>query len=189
MSIIFAIVAGGLIGSLPTAVWLARARGIDLSLGSGNPGANNAWRLGGTGLGAAVLIAEAVKGAAAVAVGWSVGGPWAAAGAGLAAAGANLLNPWLGFKGGQGLGITVGILGAGWPVGLVVVLSVVGAITATTKSTHRGAATGVVSMGLLTLVELPTAWGLTSGPLRLLLLGLVMILLPKQLVRAMHTRL
>jgi hypothetical protein len=46
-----------------------------------------------------------------------------------------------------------------------------------------------MSLGLLTLVELPTAWGLTAGPLRLLLLGLVVILLPKQLIRLVRTRL
>src|SRR5690606_27985836 len=43
-----ALVVGYLVGSAPTADWLARRRGIDLrSTGSGNPGTNNALRTGG----------------------------------------------------------------------------------------------------------------------------------------------
>ena len=189
MSIVLAALIGGFVGSLPTALWLARARGVDLTGGSGNPGANNAWRLGGKGLGASVLLIEMFKGVAAVLLGWAVGGPWGAATAGVTAAAGNLINPWLGFRGGQGLGITAGILGAGWPVGLAVVLTVVAAITVTTKSSHRGAATGVVGMAFLTFVELPSLWGLSGGPLRLLLLGLVVILLPKQIIRLVRTNL
>lgn len=189
MNVLLATVAGWLLGSAPTAVWLARARGVDLSGGSGNPGANNAWRLGGRRLGAAVLLAEAAKGASAVALGWSIAGTWGAAAGGVGAAVGNILNPWLRFRGGQGLGIAAGILLAGWPVGFVIVLSIVGAITMSTRSTHRGAATGVVGMGILSFVELPTLWGLPEEPLRLLLLGLVTILLPKQILRAIKTRL
>ncbi len=189
MNVLLAVVVGWLLGSAPTAVWLARGRGVNLSAGSGNPGANNAWRLGGRRLGAVVLLTEAAKGAGAVGLGWLLAGTWGAAAAGVAAAVGNILNPWLRFRGGQGLGIAAGILLAGWPVGFIIVLSIVGAITVATRSTYRGAATGVVGMGFLSFVELPNLWGLPEEPLRLLLLGLVTVLLPKQILKAIRTRL
>jgi glycerol-3-phosphate acyltransferase PlsY len=61
---------GYLIGSVPTALWLGKLWGVDLRRGgTGNPGANNARRLGGNTLALLVLIVEITKGLLAVVVG------------------------------------------------------------------------------------------------------------------------
>lgn len=87
MTSALALVAGYLLGGVPTTDWLATRRGVDLrGRGSGNPGANNALRLGGRGLAATVLAVEIVKGIVCVGVGASVGGEGGMAVAGVGAA-------------------------------------------------------------------------------------------------------
>ena len=61
------VVLGYLAGSIPTGYLVARARGIDIrSVGSGNIGATNVFRILGKGPGVFVLLADALKGALAV---------------------------------------------------------------------------------------------------------------------------
>ena len=116
MNIVAAALAGYLIGSVPTAVWLGRLWGVDLLReGSGNPGTNNARRLGGYTLAVLVLIVEIGKGLAAVVVGLVIGGEAAALAAGVSAVAGNVCNVWLRFKGGKGLGICGGVILGLWP--------------------------------------------------------------------------
>src|SRR5690606_25837333 len=125
--VILPVIIGYLLGCIPTAVWIARASGIDLRhQGSGNPGANNALRLGGRRLAALVLFTEMAKGAAAALRGGQLAGEEGMIAAGLGAAFGNLYNVFLRFKGGKGLGITAGVLLAAWPVVLVPILVVIG---------------------------------------------------------------
>ncbi|HEX2155093.1 MAG TPA: glycerol-3-phosphate acyltransferase [Acidimicrobiia bacterium] len=120
-----AFLLGVLIGSLPTAGWLARLRGIDLrQAGTANPGTNNALQLGGPVLAASVLAVEIAKGAAAVWLGQRLGADSGAALAGVGATVGNVYNPWYGFRGGKGLAITGGTILAAWPL-LVPVLALV----------------------------------------------------------------
>jgi glycerol-3-phosphate acyltransferase PlsY len=66
---------GYLLGTFPTAVLVARAKGHDiLTEGSGNPGASNVARILGWRYGAAVLLTDFAKGAAAAGIGWAAGG-------------------------------------------------------------------------------------------------------------------
>lgn len=59
-----------LLGTFPSAVMVARSRGIDiLTQGSGNPGASNVARVLGTRWGTLVFLLDAVKGAAPAMVG------------------------------------------------------------------------------------------------------------------------
>jgi glycerol-3-phosphate acyltransferase PlsY len=59
-----------LLGTFPSAVMVARARGVDImSEGSGNPGASNVARLLGAKWGAVVFFLDAVKGAVPAAAG------------------------------------------------------------------------------------------------------------------------
>jgi glycerol-3-phosphate acyltransferase PlsY len=95
--------------------------------GTTNPGTNNARQLGGRGLGLAVLLAEIAKGFFAVWLGNRLGGVGGAALAGGAATLGNVYNPWLGFRGGKGLGITAGTLVAAWPALLALLVVVIGA--------------------------------------------------------------
>jgi acyl phosphate:glycerol-3-phosphate acyltransferase len=56
-----------LLGSIPTGFLVAKAKGVDIrSVGSGNIGATNVFRILGKGPGIFVLLADAVKGAVAV---------------------------------------------------------------------------------------------------------------------------
>lgn len=122
---IWALLFGYLAGSLPTADLLARLLGVDLrSSGSGNPGAANALRVGGRGMAAMVLILDLVKGASAAVVGAAVDGDSTAIAAAVAAVLAQVHNPWFGFRGGKGLGVTAGTALVVWPAGLLVTLPV-----------------------------------------------------------------
>ena len=59
-----------LLGTFPSAVLVARSRGIDIHrVGSGNPGASNVARTMGTKWGVAVFVLDALKGAIPAAVG------------------------------------------------------------------------------------------------------------------------
>lgn len=59
-----------LLGTFPSAVMVARSRGVDiLAQGSGNPGASNVARVMGGRWGALVFVLDAVKGALPVLVG------------------------------------------------------------------------------------------------------------------------
>ena len=117
-----AAVLGYLLGSIPFGLILTRLAGTqDLrSIGSGNIGATNVLRTGRKGLAAATLIGDALKGTVAVLIAQHFGGETAAMIAGLAAFLGHLFPAWLGFKGGKGVAVYIGIfLGLYWPAALV----------------------------------------------------------------------
>lgn len=64
MSYAVAVVAGYLAGSIPTGYWLVRAvKHVDIrTLGSGNIGGTNVWRVFGRRLGLPVVVVDTVKG-------------------------------------------------------------------------------------------------------------------------------
>jgi glycerol-3-phosphate acyltransferase PlsY len=189
VTVVFAAVIGLAVGSIPTAGLIARVRGIDLMAGgSRNPGANNAWRLGGAGLGATVLTVEAAKGIGAVLAGLALAGPWGAAAAGVTAVIGNILNPWLGFRGGQGLGISAGVLLSVWPIGFVAVLCLVGAVAAATRSSRAGALSGAAALAIGAGAPVPAGWGLTDRPLVVAVIGVALAITPKQLARVVRGR-
>ena len=106
------LILAALLGSLPTAYLLGRyVKGIDIrSVGSKNPGAVNAARSLGKGLGLLVLIVDAGKGALAVFIGQRLGAAEIALylSAVLATLGHNF-SPFLGFRGGKGGATVLGI--------------------------------------------------------------------------------
>ncbi|MGH8946701.1 MAG: glycerol-3-phosphate acyltransferase [Acidimicrobiia bacterium] len=169
MSVIVALV-GYLIGSLPTADALGRLTGIQLRrAGSGNPGANNALRLGGPGLAAAVLLVEMSKGAGAALIGEALASDPGAVIGGLAAIAGNVYNIWYRGQGGKGLGITAGVLLAAWPTVLGPLIPILGIAVLITRSS--GLATLVSIAALLVMSVLwsllgwPTGWGVGNGAL------------------------
>ncbi len=182
MRVVAAALLGYLIGSLPTANGLARLRGIDLLTGgSGNPGANNARRLGGMALFTAVLIVEVLKGILAVLVGMALAGDWGAVLAGIGAATGNVYNVWYRFRGGKGLAITLGILLAAWPTVVPVVLVVLGISAALSRSSGIGALVTLVCLFVAGLtweqIGLGTAWGVDDlSTLLILSTGIPLIL-------------
>lgn len=162
--ILFAIAIGYLLGALPTAEGIARMRGVDLRAeGSGNPGANNARRLGGLGLAAAVLFVEMAKGASAVLIAGALGGDdWAVA-AGIAAVAGNVFNVFYGFEGGKGLGITGGVIIAAWPTVLGPILAVLIAAVAITRSSGAGTIVAIVGLNLGALLWVAQGWPMGWG--------------------------
>lgn len=130
---IAAIAIGYLLGSVPFGLLLTRAAGMgDIrSIGSGNIGATNVLRTGNKGLAAATLVLDAAKGALAVLavrfllvpyLGAPEGVPveYVAYAAALAAFLGHIFPVWLGFKGGKGVAVYIGVLlGINWLVGLI----------------------------------------------------------------------
>jgi acyl phosphate:glycerol-3-phosphate acyltransferase len=178
---LFSLTIGYAIGSVPTAGMLARLRGIDLrALGSGNPGANNALRTGGPGLAAAVLLVEASKGYLAVWLGMAVGGEPGAIAAGLAAIAGNVFNIWYRFGGGKGLGISLGVLAAAWPVALVPTVVVLVASVLASRSAGIASLAGLAALVIEGVVWEDTGWptgGVTAnGQLLVLALGMALLM-------------
>jgi glycerol-3-phosphate acyltransferase PlsY len=130
-----AFIIGYLLGSIPFGLILTRLAGTpDLrSIGSGNIGATNVLRTGRKGLAAATLICDMLKGTAAVLIAGYYGGPDAAMLAALGAFLGHLFPVWLGFKGGKGVAVYIGVLiGLFWPAAVMFCLLWI-AIAATTR--------------------------------------------------------
>jgi acyl phosphate:glycerol-3-phosphate acyltransferase len=110
-SFMAALAVGYLFGSIPFGVILTRVAGLgDIrQVGSGNIGATNVLRTGHKGLAAATLLGDALKGTAAVLIGWTLG-PTAAVLAALGAFRGHLFPVWLRFKGGKGVATFLGCL-------------------------------------------------------------------------------
>ena len=107
-----ALIFGYLCGSIPFGIILTRLAGTqDLrSIGSGNIGATNVLRTGNKKLAAATLLGDMLKGTVAVALTNWVLGSDAAIVAALAAFLGHLFPVWIGFKGGKGVAIFIGLL-------------------------------------------------------------------------------
>lgn len=109
-----AVGAAYLIGGLPFSYWLVRWRrpGSDLRLlGSGNPGATNALRVGGKSIGLLTLVLDVLKGFLAVELARRMGVEPAMLGAAAFAAVVGHVAPiWLGFRGGKGVATASGSL-------------------------------------------------------------------------------
>jgi acyl phosphate:glycerol-3-phosphate acyltransferase len=121
-----------LLGSIPTGFLVAKARGIDIrTVGSGNIGATNAFRILGKGAGSFVLFADALKGWLAVQLLTGIvvnifpGAPleYLRITAGIAAILGHNYTCWLHFKGGKGIATSAGVLLALVPWALAIILS------------------------------------------------------------------
>jgi acyl phosphate:glycerol-3-phosphate acyltransferase len=99
-----------LLGSFPTGMVFARARGVDLrKVGSGNIGATNVGRAMGKTWAIVVLIIDALKGLLPVLAARGLGfGPWTAGLCGFAAIAGHSFSVFLGGKGGKGVATSLG---------------------------------------------------------------------------------
>jgi len=108
--LIYGLIVGYLLGSIPFGLLLARAAGLgDIrNIGSGNIGATNVLRTGNKGLAAATLLLDGLKATVAVLL---VNHWYGQAPAHMAAVGAflgHVFPVWLRFKGGKGVATYVG---------------------------------------------------------------------------------
>jgi len=150
---------GYLLGSISTGFLVARARGVDIrTVGSGNIGATNAFRVLGKGLGIFVLLMDALKGWIAVQVGaYFINRllPGAALDnlritAGIAAILGHNFTCWLNFKGGKGIATSAGVLIALVPWALVIILSIFIILFLTTRFVSVGSIAASFSLPFAT---------------------------------------
>jgi glycerol-3-phosphate acyltransferase PlsY len=123
-SVIWAIVIGYLLGSIPFGLLLTRLAGLGdvRKIGSGNTGATNVLRTGNKTLAAMTLVFDVGKGSAAALIGaaWGTDPMLAAAAAVILG---HMFPIWLGFRGGKGVATALGVLIViAWPIALVAAL-------------------------------------------------------------------
>ena len=142
----FAIIAvcAYLFGSLSFAIIVSKVTlGKDIrNYGSGNAGLTNAYRTMGAKKTLFVLLGDIAKGAAAVSVGWALGGPVGKLTAGIFVILGHMFPLYFGFKGGKGVLVAAGAILAVQPV-LLPVLAVIFLVCLVP--------TGMVSLGSITM--------------------------------------
>jgi len=114
---VLVVVAGYVIGTLPTAVVVGRHAGHDpLREGSQNPGATNVYRTSGRRAGVLVLAGDLLKGALAAGLGWAVGGHLLGVATGAAAVAGHVLPITRLRHGGKGVATCAGMVLVLFPV-------------------------------------------------------------------------
>ncbi len=175
---LIATVAAYLLGSVPTGYLVTRRlTGKDIrQLGSGNVGANNTYREVGKRAGIAVGVIDVVKGGLAVAAAhWLVGVPFfqpdfIVLGAAVAVIAGQMWPVFLGFRGGNGLGTSIGVIAVLLPVEMLVVILLVAAFTAMSRN--------LIFAVNLSLLLLPVAtWVLGEDWRYTAFLGVIIVLM------------
>lgn len=142
-------VVGYLLGTIPSAVWVARSHGLDIyEIGSGNPGASNIYRALGKKAAALVFLLDAMKGALPAAAGrWAFGGTIALGLIGGAAAVAGHSWPvFRRFKGGRGVATGAGVLLVCYPILVLVLLVLFALVVAVTKKPSVGSLVAILGV-------------------------------------------
>ncbi|NLF80811.1 MAG: glycerol-3-phosphate 1-O-acyltransferase PlsY [Clostridia bacterium] len=147
------IILSYLLGAFPSAYILVKLKNnIDIRhFGSGNVGTTNTARVAGTGMGLAVFIADAAKGAIPTLVGLQYS-EWLAAAAGMAAFIGHLWPIWLSFQGGKGVatGFGVGVILAPWLALISLITWLI--ISITTGYVSLGSCVGTVLLALQMMI-------------------------------------
>jgi glycerol-3-phosphate acyltransferase PlsY len=155
MEVIVAVVAGYLLGAIPTGYLLGRwLAGVDLRThGSGSTGATNTMRVLGARGFAATLLLDVAKAAAAILLARALGA--GEVGACLAAIAAIVGHNWsvfIGFAGGRGVACSIGaMLLLYWPGALVGVIAAAALIYAT-RNVSLGSIVGTILGLIATLI-------------------------------------
>lgn len=176
---ITAALAAYLVGSIPTGYLVARARGIDIrTMGSGNIGATNVFRILGKRAGTFVLLVDFAKGFTAtallgplfIALLGSIDSPdlreKISIMTGVAAVLGHNYTCWLKFKGGKGIATSAGVLLAWVPAGLGVTFAVWLAVFALSRYVSLASITAAAA--------LPFAVWLTRGSHRMIVICAVL---------------
>ncbi len=167
---LLAIICGLLLGSIPSGYFIARAvSGIDpRHAGDGNVGARNVYRTAGPAAGVGTMFADIGKGMAAILLArWMGAAEVDAWLAGFAAAMGHDSMPLLGFHGGQGMAVIIGICYVLLPQAMILVTAIT--LIVWGLSRHLDFALGV---GAVTLFAF--AW-IDRSDLRLMLYLLALI--------------
>ena len=152
-----------LLGSIPFGYLLVRfLRKEDVrATGSGNIGATNVARAGGTTLGLLTLLLDALKGYLAVLLAMHVapntdhGPSTLAIAAAVTAVVGHVFPVWLRFKGGKGIATALGVFIALVPLVALASVGVFALIVATTRLVSLGSVLAAVSIPFLALLLVP----------------------------------
>jgi glycerol-3-phosphate acyltransferase PlsY len=184
------LIFGYLLGSIPFARIFTLRAGVDLfETGTGNPGAANVFRKVDKRIGAAVFIADALKGAVPIVLAWVMGAPqdlwfiggWAA-----------VVGHWYPifnrFRGGAGLASGAGVVVALMPIAGVTGLVLGMLVIAKMKSSGHGALVGlIIIVGISALINVgwPTAdWPVSAEwPAMASAVGLAILLFARAAAR------
>lgn len=165
LAYVLAAVLGYLVGSVSFAVLIARSRGVDIfTVGSGNPGATNVLRTLGKGPGYLCFFLDALKGMAAVQIGYGLATQAHSVGillpivALFAAILGHSFSIFLDFRGGKGVATTIGGLLTLMPLVMVVGLLVWVAIFFSTRYVSLASLGLGASLPLSTLVLPQYRW-------------------------------
>jgi glycerol-3-phosphate acyltransferase PlsY len=119
LNLVLGIVGAYILGMLPSAIVVARAKGVDItSFGSGNPGASNVARAIGWKYGSLVFVLDAAKGAIPALL--LIGHRPSAYVCGAMAIVGHIFPVTRGFKGGKGIATGGGVLLALHPIIMVI---------------------------------------------------------------------
>lgn len=142
------IVAAYLFGTMPSAIVVARSKGVDItSFGSGNPGASNVGRALGMKWGALVFVLDAAKGAVPVAVALvAADGRGLAYVCGAASILGHIFPVTRSFKGGKGIATGGGVL---LPLHPPVMIGAVAFWLITAKVTKKASVASIVVVPLV----------------------------------------
>lgn len=159
--IVTAAIFAYLLGSLPTAVWAGKIlRGIDIrEHGSGNAGATNAMRVLGPGIGVAVLLIDAAKGIAAVALAGYVGQAYFSDEVfvlfqlffGAMAVLGHVFPVFASFRGGKGIATLVGVVFIMFPSAFLICLAVFLATFFATRYVSLGSLMAAVALPVVVI--------------------------------------
>jgi len=146
---LFWTVLGFLLGAMPFSVWLGRLllRTDIRHCGDGDPGVVNAWRVGGWRVGLPTMLLDYLKGAVPVGLAhfqFGVSG-WGLVAVALAPVLGHAFSPFLRFRGGKAVAVTVGI----W----------------TGLTFGEGQIPLVILLGLFFLIQSVDAWAVILGML------------------------
>jgi glycerol-3-phosphate acyltransferase PlsY len=146
-----------LLGTFPSAVLVARRRGVDIvQAGSGNPGASNTARLLGWKAGVVVFAFDFAKGAAAAAAGLAIDGHRGAYILGTAAVIGHVLPATRRFRGGRGVATGAGAVGVIFPL---ITLGMAAVWLGLARLTHKASIASLV-----VAVAFPVAVALAGHP-------------------------
>lgn len=180
---IIAIVVGYLVGSINPAAMIAKARGIDLNEGSGNPGATNAARVMGRKTGVIVLVIDVLKGLIPVLLFSMLASPPVGGIAGFAAILGHMTSPFLKGKGGKGVATTLGVLLGAEPLWLIPVLLAFAVVFLIVKRTGIASVAGAAALIVTALVDRDDLEMTIFG----VLVGLLVIVRHQRNIRAAWT--
>lgn len=168
LSLLVIILLSYLVGSIPTGLLVARARGINIrEHGSGNLGATNVFRVLGPLPGLAVLVIDLLKGVVAVgliaqiriageatpAIFGAYGSGWMMVVAGGAAVLGHIFTAYAGFRGGKGVATGTGVAVALAPVPVLVGAALFGLVVLLTRYVSLASLVAAASLPLTQLVR------------------------------------